>query len=87
MQGKNRVFFLRTFGAGTPKYLIVASSRAEAFKIAQEQWKLDGYALEIGQSWNFNTGKNTKGNTESDVKDTGLYTDKPEGTILNLSDL
>lgn len=83
----NKVFFISTWGAGTPDYLIVAPDADTAFKMATKSWQ-EKYNTSrgIGSNYNFNTGKYTEPQTVAHIKDTGITTsDSP--VIMDLNEL
>ena len=81
----NKIWYISVNGCGTPNYLIIAPDRETAWKLAQAKWA-ETYTGHIGSSWNWNTGKNTSGNSIDDIKDTGMYADVPS-SIRNIVDL
>ena len=85
----NKIWYISCHGCGTPEYLIIAPDRETAWKMAQEKWSQDGYRGHIGSSWNWNTGKDTTGNSIDDVKDTGMAANVSESirNIVSLRDI
>ena len=81
----NNIYYLSTDGAGTPKYMIVASNINRAFEMAQMEWSKT-YSGHIGSHYNWHTGKNTNGNDVRDIKYTGIRTNDPEH-IVDLCEL
>ena len=82
----NKIWYLSTHGAGTPKYLIIAPDQETAWKLAQAKWEETYGPGHIGSSWNWNTNKDTEGNSIDDVKDTGMYANLSI-SIRNILDL
>lgn len=81
----NKIWYISCHGCGTPDYLIIAPDRETAWKMAQEKW-VEKYKGHIGSSWNWNTGKDTAGNSIEDIKDTGMFANLSE-SIRNIVDL
>lgn len=84
----NKIWYISVHGCGTPKYIIIAPDKETAWKMAQEEWAKN-HRGHIGSSWNWNTGKDTAGNSIDDIKDTGIVADLKQSirNILDLQDL
>jgi len=77
---KNKLWILRTWGGGTPVYLISAPDRTTAYHIASYEWRKKYSDYYIGGHHNPWTGK-YEYQDESYVKDTGFTTDSPTGVV------
>lgn len=81
---KYPIWYIQTFGGGTPAYLIAAPDRETAWYLVQEKWR-EKYTGPVGSSAYSYGG----GNTADDIKETGMYADikNLSTNIINLHEL
>lgn len=77
---KNKLWILRTWGGGTPVYLISAPDRTAAYNIASKEWQKKYSSCYIGGHRSPLTDK-YEYQDETYVKDTGFTTDSPNGIV------
>ena len=72
-----KIWYLLVNGGGAPVYLMIASDRETAWKLAQAKWA-ESFKGPIGSSWS--------PNSIDDIQDTGMYADLTASTT-NIVDL